>query len=68
MAEGYSSSFSWVMFFLLLLLLEATWILSCWSIRQLEGKTMQVFVNNHVRNKAGSPLSLVLWSVQSFLL
>lgn len=60
MAEGYSSTFCWVIFSLLLLLLEATWILSCWSIRHLGEKTMQVFVNNHVRNKVGSALSSVL--------
>lgn len=60
MAQGYSSAFSWVVFSLLLLLLEATLVLSCWSMRQLGGKTMQVFVNNHVRNKACSALSPVL--------
>lgn len=60
MAQGYSSTFSWVIFSLLLLLLEATLDLCCWSIRQLGGKTVQVFVNNHVRNKACSALSPVL--------
>lgn len=60
MAQGYSSTFSWVVFSLLLLLLEAALVLCCWSIRQLGGKTRQVFVNNRVRNKAFSALSPVL--------
>lgn len=60
MAQGYSSTYSWVIFSLLLLLLEATFVLCCWSIRQLGGKTMLGFVNNHLRSKACSALSPVL--------